>query len=302
MKIATVALVGRPNAGKSTLMNSIVGQKVSIVSPKPQTTQFSVYGVYEDERGQLIFVDTPGIFAKTKSPRAKGSNLEAEQVLKQDVTVIAYVLDHTKERGFEENRVLGIVRKSKLPKILVINKIDRGFYQGIANAASIAVTPSGRARGHNGKKSYLEQYLFLEDEFDKIVEVSALKGKNVSVLLDTLFDFAKEGEKYVEKEELVIPALNINSHLYIEEVTREKAFLELRKEVPYQIRVAVEEITERKNEVIYIKAILYAASRYKKMIIGSGAKKIKEIGFLARRELETATGKKIYLELTVEAE
>ena len=134
MRVATVALVGSPNVGKSTLVNNLVGQKVAITSPKPQTTQFSIYAVYDSTTGlqgqalqkygevQIMFVDTPGIFAKAPN---KAINLEAERVLKEQIDIVLYIIDHTRKRGIEENRVLGILRKIQKPKILVINKIDK---------------------------------------------------------------------------------------------------------------------------------------------------------------------------------
>lgn len=277
-KTGTVALIGRPNTGKSTLLNNLVGQKVSITSPKPQTTQKMIYGVYEDPRGQIIFVDTPGVFAKVKDQRGRAANQESEKILKRDVDAVVYLIDHTRERGVEENRVLGMLRKVEKPKILVINKMDIR------------------------KPSYIEQYRFLEDEFDHVLEVSALKGKNLNQIADTLFEYLPEGEKQVDLADMPLAALNMNSQQYVEEIIREKAFLRLRREVPYKVRIVVDEITERPNGNLYIKARLFTLERYKKMIIGAGGAKIKEIGWMSRKELEVATGKKVYLELTVEVE
>lgn len=279
MKTGTVALIGRPNTGKSTLINNLVGQKVAITSPKPQTTQFPIYAVYEDNRGQIVFIDTPGLFAKTNSDQIKAVNLETQKVLREDVDVIIYLIDKTRKRGIEENRVLGLIRKSNRPKILVINKIDK-------------VNPDFSA-----------DYKFMEDEFDNVVEISALKSKHLNAVLDILFDYLKEGERIVVKEDLPTPAFNISSTQYIEEIIREKVFLTLHDEIPYQIRVVVDEVVERENEVTYIRAkLLVVDDRYKKIIIGSGGRKIKQIGSMARKEFEVATGRKIYLELTVEKE
>lgn len=279
MKSGVVALLGRPNAGKSTLLNALVGSKVSITSPKPQTTQFSVQAVYEDPRGQIIFHDTPGIFAKTDNPKAHDINLTAEHSLKEGVDVVVYVIDKTRERGVEENKVLGIIRKVDMPKILVINKTDKRY------------------------PDFIEQYLFMKEEFDATIELSARRGTNLNVLIDTIFEFLPEGEKLVEKEDMATPVLNMDSKLYLEEMIREKAFLRLRREVPYVISVVVDTITEKpQKNMTVIKARIIAPARYKKMIIGTGGAKIKEIGMMTRRELEIATNRKIYLDLKVEEE
>ena len=284
MKVGTVALIGRPNTGKSTLINNLVGQKVAITSPKPQTTQFPIYAVYDDENAQIVFVDTPGVFAKTATAKGKYVNMEAEKALNEEVDLVLYIVDVSRKRGIEENRVLGVIRKVKVPKILVLNKIDK----------------IGDYTGHLG---YREQYRFLEDEFDTVVEISALKGKNLSVLVDEILKHLKEGEKMVVREEMPTPAFNLDSKLYIEENIREKAFLTLRDELPYTVSVKVDEVKKRKNGMFYIKARLITTDkRYRKMIIGAGGQRIKQIGSMTRKELETATGQKIYLELTVEVE
>src|SRR5476651_2249037 len=124
MKVGKVALVGRPNTGKSTLVNGLLGQKVSIMSPKPQTTNFSVLAVYEDKRGQVIFVDTPGVFAKVSDGRGREVNLRAESAINEGVDAILYVIDHTRSFGVEEEKVFSMVAKVSVPKILVVNKID----------------------------------------------------------------------------------------------------------------------------------------------------------------------------------
>lgn len=278
-KSGVAAILGRPNAGKSTLLNAILGQKVSITSPKPQTTQFAVQAVYEDKRGQIVFTDTPGIFAKTDNPRAHDINFTAEHTLKEGVDVVVYLVDKTRERGVEENKVLGLVRKFDVPKILVINKIDKRH------------------------PDFIEQYKFMEEEFDAVIELSARTRTNLNILLDTIFAFLPVGQKLVEKKEMATPLLNMDSKLFIEEMIREKAFLRLRREVPYAIRVTVDDIVEKpQKKMTVITARIITPERYKRMIIGSGGSKIKEIGMMARRELELATNRKIFLELLVEGE
>lgn len=278
-KSGVVAILGRPNAGKSTLLNAILGTKASITSPKPQTTQFSVQAVFDDPRGQIIFTDTPGIFAKTDNPKAHDINLTAEHSLKEGVDVVVYVIDKTRERGIEENKVLGIIRKFDMPKILVINKIDKKH------------------------PDFIEQYQFLKEEFDATIELSARSHENINILIDTIFLFLREGEKMVDSEGMATPVLNMDSKLYLEEMIREKAFLRLRREVPYSIRVVVGNIIEKpKKNMTVIEAKIFCPARYKKMIIGAGGSKIKEIGTMTRRELELATNRKIFLDLRVEEE
>lgn len=277
MKVGTVAIIGRPNVGKSTLVNNLVGQKVAITSPKPQTTQFPIYAVYEDSRGQIIFVDTPGIFAKAKLAQGKAVNMEAERALTEHIDAAMYIVDKTRQRGVEENRVLGMVRNLTVPKVLVYNKSDLR------------------------EPDYSAQYRFMDEEFNDVVHVSALKNMHLAGLLDALFEHLPEGEKLVERESMPIAALNMDSHLYLSEVIREKAFLKLRRELPYKIRVVIDEVIKRDNGSMYIKArILVPDLHYKKMVIGSNAFMIREIGLMSRKELELASGKKVFLDLTVE--
>ena len=279
MKAGVVCLVGRPNVGKSTLLNNILGQKVAITSPKPQTTRVNLEAVYEDDRGQIIFVDTPGIFGKVVDSLAKRINPRAQQALSRQVDVVLYMIDHTREKDFEENKTLGIVRKINAPKILVINKSD-------------VRTPT-----------HIVQYKFLEEEFDRTIEISALHRKNLNTLLEAIFDLLPEGKPMVDTKDLVQPGLNIESKTFLAEIIREKAFLFLRREVPYRITAVVDEVVERDNGALYIKArILTTEDRYKAMIIGRGGAMIKEISMAARKELETATNKKVFLELTVETD
>ncbi len=279
MKSGIVTIVGRPNAGKSTLLNAILGQKVAITSPKPQTTRFNIQAVFEDKRGQIIFVDTPGIFGKVKDTLARRINPKAQEALQEGVNVVLYIVDHTRTRDFEENKALGIVRQIKVPKILVVNKIDVKY------------------------PTHIVQYKFMEEEFDRVVEISALTRKNIPTLITAIFSLLPTGEPLVDRSKMMQPALNLNSKTFISEIIREKAFLFLRREVPYTLTAVVDDITERDNGVLYIKArILTSADRYKSMIIGKKGAMVKEISMASRKELETAASRKVYLELTVETD
>jgi GTP-binding protein Era len=278
-KAGVVAIVGRPNAGKSTLLNNLLGRKVSITSPKPQTTRFPIQAVYEDNRGQIIFVDTPGMIGKVVDPLSRRINLEAEGQLNKALDAVIYLVDHTRERDLEENKTFGLVRKFDGPKILVVNKIDVA------------------------KPDFSVQFKFMEEEFDAVVQISALERKHLGKLLEVIFSFLPEGKPMVESSDLVQPGLNIDSNTFLSEIIREKAFLFLRREVPYSLTAVIDDTQERHNGVLYIKArILTSADRYKSMIIGRGGAMVKEISMAARKELETATNRKVYLELTVETD
>src|SRR3989344_181044 len=279
MKSGIVALIGRPNVGKSTLVNAILRQKVSITSPKPQTTRFSIQAVFEDERGQIIFIDTPGIFGKVEDQLAARINKRAEESLGQNIDVVLYMIDHTRARAEEENKTLGIVRRATVPKILVINKIDIK------------------------QPTHIIQYKFMEEEFDDVVRISALTGAHIPTLLNTIFSHLPERKSMIDATTLIQPALNLDSKLFISELIREKAFLFLRSELQYTLTTVVDEIAERENGLLFIKArILTSADRYKAMIIGKNGAMIKEISMAARKELETATSKKVFIELTVETD
>lgn len=282
MKAGTVLLVGRTNAGKSTLLNQIIGQKVAIVTRKPQTTRFPVTAVYEDERGQIIFTDVPGIFEKSPDLLAKKIGKRTAEVLKSSVDLVVYLVDHTRYRDVEENRTLGLVRKMQdIPKILVFNKWDIK------------------------KPSHYPAYRFLEEEFDAVIKISALKGTNIKKLVELIFFYLRETtKKAVDTEEMTTPLLNIDSKLFLEEIIREKAFNALGQELPYTLTVKVNEKTERDDGTLYIKAdILTTDDRYKAMIVGKKGQKIKEIGMVARKELELSRGgKRVFLDLSVKTD
>jgi len=274
-----VCLVGRPNVGKSTLLNAILGHKVSITSPKPQTTRFAIEAVYEDDRGQIVFIDTPGIFGKAPDQLAKNINKRTTDSLENNIDVVLYLIDHTRERDFEENKALGIVRKIPAQKILVMNKSD--------------IT----------KPDFAVQYRFMEDEFDKVIHVSALNHKNLNILVEEIFNYLPQRDALVDTSTLAQPGLNIDSRVYLSEIIREKAFLFLRKEVPYSLTSVVDEVIERDNGTLYVRGrILTSADRYKSMIVGKNGVMIKEIGMAVRKELEAASNKKVFVELSVETD
>ncbi|MEK7495572.1 MAG: GTPase Era [Patescibacteria group bacterium] len=281
IKMGKVLLVGRANVGKSTFVNNVIGQKVAITSPKPQTTRFSIRALYEEERGKIIFVDTPGIVGKAKDFLSKRINEKTLQILNESVDLVIYMVDATRKRDFEESKVLGLVRKINRPKILVINKID------------------------DPGKSFLPQYKFLEEEFKDVFQISAINNMHVKPLLDKIFEYLPE--KNIDSEELppdlVYPIINLDSKIFLGELIREKIFLMMGEEIPYTTTVIVDQVLERKNGITYIKAkILTTNDRYKGMLIGKDGRKIKEIGSYARKEIALAINKKVFLDLNIEVD
>jgi GTP-binding protein Era len=280
-----VVILGRPNTGKSTLLNAMMQQKVTITSPLPQTTRKNILAYYEDERGQLLFIDTPGVLGKVDDLMGKKVNMEVPKTLNQ-AEIILCLVDISRPKSEEENKVIGLIRKLSCKKILIYNKIDKAV----------------------GSKDHLADYNYLEEEFDKTLSISALKEKNVKGVINAIFELlpikiSKELRQEIENyKDLTKPLISLNSKEYVEELIREKAYLFLREEVPYTIFVTVENIVD-KNKLILIEATIYTnADRYKKMIIGKDGQKIKEIGYNARKELELMSGRKIFLELTVKTD
>lgn len=265
--------MGRSNAGKSTLMNSLVGTKVAITSPKPQTTRHTIQGVVNDARGQIVFVDTPGIFTRVPDILTAKLNEKAREALR-GIDVVVYVTDPTRHVGEEEARVHALARSADKPKILVLNKSDQ-------------------------KREYIDEYLAWQGEFDEVIEVSALQNRNLGAVTDAIFDHLPEGEPLYPDDMFT----DKDAAFRLGELIREKVFLLLRQEVPYSATVEVDEIDRRENGVLYIKArILTTSPRYRRMIIGAGAKKIKSIGQAVRKELEIVTGERVFLDLNVEVD
>lgn len=277
MKSGFITLVGRSNVGKSTLMNTIVGTKLAIATDKPQTTRHVIHGVLNAAQGQAVFVDTPGVFKDKGGPLA-GKLTERVRESLHDINLVIYVVDPTKPVGAEERYVLSILRKVDAPKIMVINKCDLSAKE----------------------KIYLEDYKMLADEveFSGVYELSALKNRHVEPLRNRVFELLPEGEPMYPPEQLT----NVDSKFWVAEIIREKIFMALRKEVPYTINVEVEDIEERDNMFMITATVFTSQSHYKKMIVGAGGRAIKEIGIAARKELEAALNKKVFLKLEVETD
>jgi len=275
LKSGLITLIGRSNVGKSTLLNTIVGTKIAAVTDKPQTTRSLIHGVLNHPDGQAVFVDTPGVFKEHHNPL---SSTLAESVHESlhGVDLAIYVVDPTKSLGSEERSVMAMVRHIKVPKILVINKSDLP----------------------KEEKEYLDDYMAIADEFDAVFQLSALRNSHIQPLVEKVFELLPVGVPFYPPDQLT----NIDKNFWISELIREKIFLALRKEVPYTTTVEIESF-EEKPDIVVIKAnVLTYDKKYKEMIIGKGGRAIKEIGIAARKELEQAINKKVYLELEVETD
>ena len=273
-KSGFVALVGRPNVGKSTLMNHLIGQKIAITSEKPQTTRNRIQTVYTDSRGQIIFLDTPGIH-KAKNKLGEYMVNVAEGTLKE-VDVILWLVEPSTFIGAGEHHIAEILGKVKTPIILVINKIDT-----VKNQENIL--------------TYMEAYRNVCD-FAEIVPVSALKDKNTNKMTELIFKYLPYGPQYYDEETVTDqPMRQIAA-----ELIREKALRLLEEEIPHGIAVTIESMTERKNGMFDIEAnIVCERDSHKGIIIGKGGGMLKKIGTAARIEIEHLMGAKVNLQLWV---
>lgn len=272
MKSGFIALVGRPNVGKSTLLNAIMGRKIAITSDKPQTTRNIIQGIYTDDDSQMIFIDTPGIH-KPKNRLGKILNKEA-YISMDDVDIILFLVDITENLGKGDKFIIDLFKNTSKPVILVINKIDRLPKSEILHK--------------------IEEYKDLYD-FDEIVPVSAIKGDNIDRLISILKGKLTDNIKYYEDDVVT----NVSNSFMISEIIREKILELTHEEVPHSVNVVTEDISYVKN-VVNIKAmIVIDRENLKRIIIGKQGTMIKEIGRRARIEIEELLGKKVYLELFV---
>ncbi len=275
MKSGIVVLVGRSNVGKSTLLNTLVGTKIAATSVKPQMTRHTIHGVMNTDKGQAVFVDTPGIFKDKKNLLNAKLTQKAFQAI-EDIDLIVYVVDPTRDIGPEERSAYGMIRHLKLPKILVINKSDLPVAQ----------------------RKYEKSYLDWSDDFDAVFRLSALRARHIKPLQDKVIELLPRGEPMYSENQLT----NIDNYFWVSEIIREKAFSVFEKEIPYSLSVEVDNIEEKEDIMVISARILTGAEKYKKIVIGRKGNKIKEIGKMARKELEQALNKKIYLELEVEVD
>ena len=272
MKSGFIGLVGRPNVGKSTLLNSIIGRKVAITSNKPQTTRNNIQGIYTDGDYQMVFVDTPGIH-KPKHKLGKVLNKQAFFSI-NDVDIILFLVDITEKLGPGDKFVIEMFKEINKPVILILNKIDKLPKEEILIK--------------------IDEYKDLYN-FDEIVPVSALKRENVNHLIDVLKKYLPDTIRYFDDNTIT----NVDVTFMISEYIREKVLELTNEEVPHSTTCIVENIEEDNNTIIINASIIVDRDNLKKIIIGKNGSMIKEIGIRARKDIEELLNKKVYLDLFV---
>ncbi|MBO7536314.1 MAG: GTPase Era [Bacilli bacterium] len=272
-KSGFVSIIGRPNVGKSTFLNYCLGQKVSIISPKPQTTRNVIQGIYTTDDAQIIFIDTPGIH-KPKHELGEYMNKQAFRSIK-DVDLVLLLFDGATDFGTGDEFVLRMLKKINASVILVINKID-------------LVKDKNRLLENVAKLH--ENYEFIDTFY-----ISALNGDNVEELLKEIINNLEEGPMYYPKDQ-------VSDHpekFVISEIIREKILLKTSEEVPHSVAVVTEDV-KHVDGLLNVRAnIIVERASQKKIIIGAGGKMIKEIGTLARQDIEKVVGEKLFLDLWV---
>ncbi|MFS8501096.1 MAG: GTPase Era [Caldicoprobacter sp.] len=270
-----VAIVGRPNVGKSTLMNSMVGEKISIISDKPQTTRNRIQCVLTRANYQIIFIDTPGLH-KPKNKLGEYMVQVAKGAL-EEVDVVLFMVDIWEGIGGGDRFIAEELKKVETPVILVANKVDR--VKSVENAEKMA------------------QELCQEGGFDEVILVSALNGTNLDKLENTIVSYLPEGPKYYPDDMVT----DQPERFVVAELIREKALELLEEEVPHGIGVEVTAFKEREDKnIIDIYATIYCEKKsHKGIVIGKGGSMLREIGSRARRDIERLLGVHVYLELWV---
>lgn len=272
-----VAIVGRTNAGKSTLLNRLVGRKVSIVSPKPQTTRDTLHGVVNTPDAQFVFVDTPGFFQTHASALVDRLHTRAREAV-SDLDVLVHLVDPTRAPGPEDAMVESLVKSVSVPRILCLGKRD-------------AV-----------ERLYSADWLAKSADYQSVVEVSGLDGYGVTDLLDAIGRVLPLGEPMYPPGETT----NANRNFQVAEFIREQVYIQMDEEVPYRTRVVVDRVEDvpakgpEEPESLLVHATIYAPTdRLQRMLIGVGARRVKQMRQFARRELRKHFGKPVALELEI---
>lgn len=273
-KSGFVAILGRPNVGKSTFLNHVMGQKIAIMSDKAQTTRNKIMGIYTTDQEQIVFIDTPGIH---KPKTALGDFMvEAAYSTLREVDTVLFMISGDEARGKGDDMIMERLKAAKVPVILVVNKIDK-------------VHP-------NQLLSQIDDYRKQMD-FKEVVPISALQGNNVSHLVDILSENLEEGFQY-------FPADQITDHperFLVSEMIREKVLLLTREEIPHSVAVIIDSMKrDEETDKIHIRAtIMVERDSQKGIIIGKGGSMLKKIGSMARRDIELMLGDKVFLETWV---
>lgn len=272
-KSGYVSIIGEPNVGKSTLLNAMMGEKLAIVTPKPQTTRNRITGILTTDSHQIIFLDTPGVL--TPKYRLQEQMVKAAYTAITDADLVLDMIDVSRLNSGIEGKILDELKKAAQQVILVINKIDL-----IPNPALLPIIAS-----------YQEKFPFLE-----IIPISATKSDGVLQLRKSIVKHLPEGPPYFPPDQLS----DLPERFFVSETIREKVFLRTSQEIPYASSVVVEEFKERPNGKIYISAMLYVERQSQKgILVGKGGRTIKRIGQLARAEIEQFLETTVFLDLRV---
>jgi len=274
MKSGFVSIIGRPNVGKSTLLNNIMGRKIAITSNKPQTTRNIIQGIYNEQDTQIVFVDTPGIH-KPKYKLGKYLNKQSYMMI-DDVDVVLFVVDASEKLGPGDNFIIDRLKTIKKSVILVLNKIDKMSNEEILKKID----------------EYKDLY-----EFAEIVPLSSLKNKNIDRLIEVLKKYITDEIKYFDDDTIT----NVKTSFIIAEYVREKVLELTNEEVPHSVTCVVEDIEYKKNIVDVKVCIIVDRDNLKKIIIGKNGFMLKEIGSKSRYDIEKLLDKKVYLELYVKS-
>ncbi|KXK16963.1 MAG: GTP-binding protein era [Chloroflexi bacterium OLB15] len=271
-----VAVVGRPNVGKSTLINRLIGQKIAIVSPKPQTTRRQQLGIYTDDKTQILFIDTPGLHA----PQHKLGEymVKAAETAFRDADVILLLMDLSETPDDGDRYLAETVQRLRgaTPVVLAVNKGDIALNEAV-------------------KRARVEEYAALLPH-ERLLLISAQNGDNVDVLLDDLKSKMPMGPRYYPADQVS----EVNMRFIAAEVVREKVMISTEDEIPYAVAVEIDSFRERSENLTYISAVIYVERDSQKgIVIGKNGEKIKQIGSLARAELSNILGTSVYLELNV---
>lgn len=275
-KSGFVSIVGRPNVGKSTLLNRIVGQKIAIMSDKAQTTRNKIQGIYTTPESQIVFIDTPGIH----KPKHRLGDFMVDSAFSafREVDVILFMVNIAEKRGPGDNFIMERLKTVKSPVFLVLNKIDK-------------IHPDQLL-------PIIEDYRSLVD-FEQVIPISAADGNNVETLLSEVTKYLPEGPQFYPDDQVT----DHPEYFIISELIREKVLELTREEVPHSVAVVVESM--KRNELGKVQvhaAIIVERSSQKGIIIGKGGKMLKDIGIRARRDIEVLLGDKIYLDLWVKVQ